>query len=80
MVIYLLNSQKYLFSSLSCSLEDLYNEIGQKNGNKGKTSLTWFGVIGESSDTRHQGVQEWEAVCFLVEETSTFSQKVGDFC
>ena len=37
MVIYLLNSQKYLFSSLSCSLEDLYNEIGQKNGNKG----TW---------------------------------------
>lgn len=53
---------------------------GEKNGNKGKTSLTWFGVIGESSDTRHQGVQEWEAVCFLVEETSTFSQKVGDFC
>lgn len=28
---------------------------GEKNGNKSQTNLTWFGVIGESSDTRrHQ--------------------------
>lgn len=26
---------------------------GRKNGNKGQNSLTWFGVIAESSDTRH---------------------------
>lgn len=39
-------------NSLMVALKFL-NIKGKENGNKGQTSLTCVGVIGESSDTRH---------------------------